>query len=96
MCSAPASEIAASDARREKINELGQRVIKFVEDQDFKGAVKIHHEMTELIEQEALAPHMLAASKDISNAKKYAKLAIEEFGLMGEKKEELEAFLKAK
>jgi len=106
MCSAPASEIAASDARREKINELGQRVIKFVEDQDFKGAVKIHREMTELIEQEALAPHMgdyyevmtrlLAASKDISKAKKYAKLAIEEFGLMGEKKEELEAFLKAK
>jgi len=104
LCSASPSTIAASDARRKKINELGTIVIKHVENQDFKQAIKQHHEMMETIEEENLAPHMgdyyevmtrlLAATKDMKKAKKYARLAIDEFGTAGETKRELEAFLK--
>lgn len=79
-------------------------MIKHVENQDFKQAIKLHHEMMETIEEENLAPHMgdyyevmtrlLAATKDMKQAKKYARLAIDEFGTAGETKRELEAFLK--
>lgn len=79
-------------------------MIKHVEDQDFKTAIKKHHEMMDVIEEENLAPHMgdyyevmtrlLAATKDIKQAKKYARLAIDEFKTAGETKQELEAFLK--
>jgi len=60
--------------------------------------------MMEIIQDEALAPHMgdyyevmtrlLAATKDMVNAKKYARLALEEFEAVGEEAVELEQFLK--
>ncbi|KAK0642856.1 hypothetical protein B0T16DRAFT_331319 [Cercophora newfieldiana] len=105
LCSATPSEIAASDARRDKIAKLGKVVIKHVENQDLKAAIKMHREMIDIIEDEALAPHMgdyyeimtrfLAATNDMKNAKKYARLALEEFKAAGETKDELEQFLKA-
>lgn len=80
--------------------------MKHVENSDFKSAVKVHREMMDVIEEEALAPHMgdyyevmarlLAGTKNIKEAKKYARLAIEEFKVVGEEKKELEAFLKVK
>ncbi|KAK1754443.1 SET domain-containing protein 5 [Echria macrotheca] len=104
LCSAPPDEIARSDARRKKITQLGAEVVENLEEYSFEAAVGKHREMMEVIEEEALAPHMgdyyevmtrlLAASKNIKEAKKYARLAIAEFELVGEKKEELEAFLK--
>jgi hypothetical protein len=62
--------------------------------------------MMAAIEDEGLAPHMgdyyevmtrlYAATGDMKNAKKYARLAIKEFEDIGEEKvEELEAFVKA-
>ena len=75
-------------------------------EQDFQGAVALHREMLELIEVEQLAPHMgdyyevaarlHAAARDIKAAKKYARLALDEFraGGTGEIKEDLERFVK--
>ncbi|KAK5658433.1 hypothetical protein OQA88_1822 [Cercophora sp. LCS_1] len=106
ICSAPPAEIAESDARRDQINELGVAVLKHVENQDLKSAIKSHKDMMNAIEEEALAPHMgdyyevmarlLAGTKNIKEAKKYVRLAIEEFKVAGEEKKELEAFLKVK
>ncbi|KAK4442758.1 SET domain-containing protein [Podospora aff. communis PSN243] len=104
ICSLPPAEIAKSDARREKIVAMGKTVIKYVGEQDWKLAIKTHREMIEVIEDEGLAPHMgdyyevmtrlLAANKDMKNARKYARLALEEFEVAGEPNEELEQFLK--
>ncbi|KAK0613173.1 hypothetical protein B0T14DRAFT_384451, partial [Immersiella caudata] len=93
ICSLPPAEIAESDARRDRIAAMGKTVIKHVGNQDWKEAIKTHREMLDIIEDETLAPHMgdyyevmtrlLAANKDMNNAKKYARLAIEEFNVAG-------------
>jgi hypothetical protein len=83
---------------------MGKTVVKYVGDQDWKQAIKTHREMIEMIEDEGLAPHLgdyyevmtrlLAANKDMNSARKYARLALEEFEFSGEPNEELEQFLK--
>ncbi|KAK0740382.1 hypothetical protein B0T18DRAFT_303994, partial [Schizothecium vesticola] len=88
LCSASPEERAASDARRNSITELGQKVIGRLNDADYPGAIKQHRVMMAAIEDEGLAPHMgdyyevmtrlYAATGDMKNAKKYARLAIKE------------------
>ncbi|KAK0705519.1 hypothetical protein B0H67DRAFT_471060, partial [Lasiosphaeris hirsuta] len=93
LCSSSAKEIAESDARREAISRLGKEVLAQVEEQNYKEAIKLNREMLVALEDEALVPHMgdyyevmarlYGALPDIDNAKKFAKLALEEFRAFG-------------
>ncbi len=94
LCSSSEAEIAASDARRNRVNDFGVKVIKAVEEQKFKEAIKHHREVIRAIEEEQLTPHLgdyyevmsrlYSAVRDKKSAVNYAKMALEEFAEFGE------------
>jgi hypothetical protein len=107
LCSSSKEELAASDARRKRVNELGVKVIKTLEGGDIKEAIGYHREVIRAIEEEQLTPHLgdyyevaaqlYSAVGDKKNAVEFAKLAVEEYTDFGkglEGKESLQALAK--
>lgn len=93
LCTAPPPTIAASDARREGMRELREKVVAHVNRQEFSQAAGWHTEMLGLIQQEGMmAPlgehyeiiarlHM--AMGDWRETVRWARLAIEDLEVYG-------------
>ncbi|KAK6949099.1 hypothetical protein Daesc_009172 [Daldinia eschscholtzii] len=87
LCTASKTEIAASDYRRAKIKALRREVMKAVEDWDGTRAVKLTHEVLELMKAEDLSPlyssqyeimaRLYWKAKDKKTATKYAQMSID-------------------
>ncbi|KAI0006309.1 SET domain-containing protein [Xylariaceae sp. FL0662B] len=87
LCSASKAEIAASDYRRSKIDKMRQEVYQAIEARDGAKAVKLTHEILELLhieELEALysAQYEILArlywkAKDTKKATEYAQLSLD-------------------
>lgn len=58
LCTAPPEAVKASDARREEIRSLEDRVIEIAQQGEFAKAVKTAERMFSLIEEEGLTIHM--------------------------------------
>ncbi|KAL2265848.1 hypothetical protein VTJ83DRAFT_6948 [Remersonia thermophila] len=69
LCTSPPAELTASDARRTKIQQLGGKAIKLVEQgtssndkevakKKLRRAAEVYAELVETVEEEALVPHM--------------------------------------
>ncbi|KAI0827489.1 SET domain-containing protein [Hypoxylon sp. FL0890] len=107
LCTGSKAEVAASDYRREKIKELRQEVMKAVEAWDGTKAVKLTHEVLELMRAEELAPlyasqfeimaRLYWKAKDTKTGTKYAKMSIDtlvDLGYLEDSPEALPALLK--
>ncbi|XDG08662.1 hypothetical protein ABKA04_008277 [Annulohypoxylon sp. FPYF3050] len=87
LCSASKAEVAASDYRRSKIKDMRQEVMKAVEAWDGTKAVKLTHEVLELMRAEDLAPlyasqyeimaRLYWKARDKKTGAKYAKMSID-------------------
>ncbi|KAI1086166.1 SET domain-containing protein [Rostrohypoxylon terebratum] len=87
LCTASKAEIAASDYRRSKIRDMRQEVMKAVEAWDGTRAVKLTHEVLELMRAEDLAPlyasqyeiiaRLYWKARDKKTGAKYAKMSID-------------------
>ncbi|KAI1806354.1 SET domain-containing protein [Daldinia bambusicola] len=87
LCTASKTEVAASDYRRAKIKALRREVMKAVEAWDGSKAVKLTHEILELMKSEDLAPlyssqyeimaRLYWKAKDKKTATKYAQMSID-------------------
>ncbi len=85
--------LSASDDRRKKITRVRQQVLEKVQKQQFHGAIKLHHELLELVSEEKLVSHfgdyhqlmtrLYLAVQDLKNAKKYAGLAVADLHVYG-------------
>ena len=108
LCSSSKEELAASDSRRKRFNELGVKVIRTLEGGDIKKAIGYHREVIQAIKEEQLTPHLgdyyevaarlYTAVGDKKSAAQFAKLAVEEYTAFGkglEGKEDLQALAKA-
>ncbi|KAK3386655.1 hypothetical protein B0H63DRAFT_540625 [Podospora didyma] len=88
LCSAHPAEIAASDARRLEIKELGEQVLQHVEKSDFSKAVEVNEKLWNAVSAEKLVSHMgdhfevmarlCLAAGDRKGAKEYARRALAE------------------
>ncbi|KAL1842475.1 hypothetical protein VTJ49DRAFT_5212 [Mycothermus thermophilus] len=69
LCTAPEDELAASDARRTKIQQLNDKVMKLVEEgtsttdkdvakEKLNLAAELYGELVEAVEEEGIVPHM--------------------------------------
>ncbi|KAI1138320.1 SET domain-containing protein [Hypoxylon sp. FL0543] len=107
LCTGSKAEIAASDYRREKIKELRQEVMKAVEAWDGTKAVKLTHEILELMRAEDLAPlyasqyeimaRLYWKARDTNTATKYAQKSIAtlvDLGYLEDSPETLPALLR--
>lgn len=87
LCTASKAEVAASDYRRSKIKDMRQEVMKAVEAWDGTKAVKLTHEVLELMRAEDLAPlyasqyeimaRLYWKARDKKTGAKYAKMSID-------------------
>ncbi|KAI1454593.1 SET domain-containing protein [Annulohypoxylon moriforme] len=87
LCTASKAEVAASDYRRLKIKDMRQEVMKAVEAWDGTKAVKLTHEVLELMRAEDLAPlyasqyeimaRLYWKARDEKTGTKYAKMSID-------------------
>ncbi|KAI1375495.1 SET domain-containing protein [Hypoxylon crocopeplum] len=87
LCTASKAEVAASDYRRTKIKKLREEVMKAIEAWDGTKAVKLTHEVLELMRAEDLAPlyasqyeimaRLYWKAKDTKTGTKYAKMSID-------------------
>ncbi|SPO04010.1 uncharacterized protein DNG_06693 [Cephalotrichum gorgonifer] len=106
---APESAVIASDARRERMRELRDKVVVHVRSGETREAIKWHMKILDLIaEEEMLGPlgehyeilaRLFGAVGDKENAVKWVEMAIEDLELYGGVEEydqipELEAFLR--
>ncbi|KAK4178813.1 hypothetical protein QBC36DRAFT_344324 [Triangularia setosa] len=58
LCSGPPELLAASDARRQKVDDLGPEIVALVEEGKFDEAVKLNTEMIQALTEEEILPHM--------------------------------------
>ncbi|KAI2465176.1 SET domain-containing protein [Annulohypoxylon bovei var. microspora] len=87
LCTASKAEVAASDYRRQKIKDMREEVMKAVEAWDGTKAVKLTHEVLELMRAEDLAPlyssqyeimaRLYWKAGDKKTGTKYAKMSID-------------------
>ncbi|KAK0614588.1 hypothetical protein B0T14DRAFT_557797 [Immersiella caudata] len=107
LCSSSEEDLAASDARRKRFNELGVKVIRTLEDGDIEKAIGYHREVIQAIQEEQLTPHLgdyyevaarlYTAVGDKKSAAKFARFAVEEYTGFGkglEGKEDLQLLAK--
>ncbi|KAI0879791.1 SET domain-containing protein [Annulohypoxylon maeteangense] len=108
LCTASKAEIAASDYRRSKIRDIRQEVMKAVEAWDGTKAVKLTHEVLELMRAEDLAPlyasqyeimaRLYWKARDKKTGTEYAKKSIDTLvdqGYLDDNPAALTALLKA-
>ncbi|KAL7620593.1 hypothetical protein AAE478_009588 [Parahypoxylon ruwenzoriense] len=101
LCTASKTEIAASDYRRAKMKALREEVMKAVEAWDGTKAVKLTHEVLELMHAEELAPlyagqyeimaRLYWKAKDTKTATKYAQMSLDTLVDQGYLEESLKA-----
>ncbi|KAI1483512.1 SET domain-containing protein [Daldinia eschscholtzii] len=107
LCTASKTEIAVSDYRRAKIKALRREVMKAVEEWDGTRAVKLTHEVLELMKAEDLSPlyssqyeimaRLYWKAKDKKTATKYAQMSIDvlvDQGYLEDSPNSLQALLK--
>ncbi|KAI1407611.1 SET domain-containing protein [Hypoxylon sp. FL1857] len=107
LCTASKAERAASDYRREKIKQLRQEVMRAVEAWDGTKAVRLTHEVLELMQAEELAPlyasqyeimaRLYWKARDKKTGTKYAQMSIDtlvDLGYLEDSPEALPALLK--
>lgn len=58
LCAGPPELLAASDARRQKVDDLGPEIVELVEEGKFDEAVKLNKEMIQALTEEEILPHM--------------------------------------
>ncbi|KAK0737321.1 hypothetical protein B0T21DRAFT_383320 [Apiosordaria backusii] len=58
LCAGPPELLAASDARRRKVDDLGPEIVELVEEGKFDEAVKLNTEMIQALTDEEILPHM--------------------------------------
>ncbi|KAI2615974.1 hypothetical protein GGR54DRAFT_610661 [Hypoxylon sp. NC1633] len=108
LCTASKAEIAASDYRREKIKAMRQEVLEAVEAWDGTKAVRLTHEVLELMRAEDLAPlyasqyeimaRLYWKARDTKTGTRYAQMSIDTLvdqGYLESSPEALPALLKS-
>ncbi|PKS06746.1 hypothetical protein jhhlp_006820 [Lomentospora prolificans] len=93
LCNLPEDEVVASDARREKIRDIRDVVLKHVNKGEFNQAIKKHKMMIDLIVEEGmLVPlgeyydimaRLYNTIGDRRNTEKWARMAIDDLELFG-------------
>ncbi|KAK4197107.1 hypothetical protein QBC40DRAFT_309372 [Triangularia verruculosa] len=58
LCAGPPELLAASDTRRQKVDDLGPQIVQLVEEGKFDEAVKLNTEMIQVLTDEEILPHM--------------------------------------
>ncbi|KAK4183002.1 hypothetical protein QBC35DRAFT_545094 [Podospora australis] len=58
LCSLPPNDLAASDARRKRVDLLGPQVIQLVEEGKFEEAIELNNLLMAAMEEEEMLPHM--------------------------------------
>jgi len=97
LCTGSREAIKASDERRTRIRTLKDEVVDIALGGDYKRAIELSEELLAVIEEEGLTAHygdfyeipaqLYYATGDMTNAAKYAKLALEDltsYGTPGE------------
>ncbi|KAK3990693.1 hypothetical protein QBC44DRAFT_238405 [Cladorrhinum sp. PSN332] len=58
LCASSPSILAASDSRRSKIDKIGPKVLKLVDQGDFEKAINLNKELLDLLQEEGMIPHL--------------------------------------